>query len=654
MKNRILARYRSLSRFEQFLLATVLITSLILVPLLIFFACAGNGFIQFIYEHRSLPFLNRLIQHQHPLEYYLSIKKETAIHLFLLWSLFSVFSVLILSSLYRFFFSDQKLYPAMIIFVCCTATALLFLYNFELRTTSVHTFFRAGPTYQIMNGNVPPMDPLFGGEILHYQWGYPWVAAVLSNLLMITPFTSFAIINVLSLAGCLWLLYKISNLLIDNPKINIFSSLFAIYCGTLIYTPTLLKLKGVIPFYGGENRVFPLLVKFHNNNGAPLGLVFFLLMVYGAMKLFDRKRAVFYSTLVLSGAIGSLFFYAAFGPGILAWAGFLGILWLAKYKDDDFKTFGRSLILLYALILLSLLAASPYLKQLSSSGGFLEVDFCSPKIALQNLFSFLLPSSLTLLIIVFFKKYLIGHLARQNASLLGCLFLSNLACYLLVHIPSNGEYKFLLLALVPFGIIGGVAFARIQHYSKWAALGLSVLVCLPSLKRCEYQFKSSPRNIFDIHYAAPYYESGTALESSDPEENAMYQWIRENTSTGCYFLDKETKIPVYAQRSLWVAFDTGEKLPGYAMTVPRMKMLHGYDDREFSRRQQVVQNIFGGENTMSDEDIAAYLRRHRLYVVVRGDNVRIPLGRYGFQQVFTSETGRFSVIASGTPGSPGF
>ncbi|MHC5158030.1 MAG: hypothetical protein ACYSOZ_08060, partial [Planctomycetota bacterium] len=69
MKNRILARYRSLSRFEQFLLATVLITSLILVPLLILFACAGNGFIQFIYEHRSLPFLNRLIQPQYPLEY---------------------------------------------------------------------------------------------------------------------------------------------------------------------------------------------------------------------------------------------------------------------------------------------------------------------------------------------------------------------------------------------------------------------------------------------------------------------------------------------------------------------------------------------------------------------------------------------------------
>ena len=120
-----------------------------------------------------------------------------------------------------------------------------------------------------------------------------------------------------------------------------------------------------------------------------------------------------------------------------------------------------------------------------------------------------------------------------------------------------------------------------------------------------------------------------------------------------YFLDKETKIPVYAQRSLWVAFDTGEKLPGYAMTVPRMKILHGYDGQEFSRRQQVVQNIFGGENTMSDEDIAAYLRRHRLYVVVRNHNMEIPLDRYGFQQLFTSETGHFSVVTPIAPKSPG-
>jgi hypothetical protein len=593
-----------------------------------------------------LSFLNRLIQHQHPLEYYLSIKKEMAIHLFLLWSLFSVFSVLILSSLYRFFFSDQKLCPVMIIFVCCAATAILFFYNFELRTTSVHTFFRAGPAYQIMNGNVPPMDPLFGGEILHYQWGYPWAAAQMSKMLNLTPFSSFALINVLSLAGCLWLLYKISNLLIDNPKINIFSSLFAIYCGTIIYTPTLLKLKGVIPFYGGENRIFPLLVKFHKNNGVPLGLVFFLLMVYGTMKLFERKKTAFYSILILSGAICSLFFYAAFGPGILAWAGFLGILWLVKYKDDDFKTFGRTLILLYALILLSLLAVSPYLRQISSSsGGFWEIEIFNMKVFCKNILNFLVPSSLSLFVIIFFRKHLSDSLNRQNLSLMACLFLSGLTCYLIFRIPPNVEYKFLLLALIPFGIIGGIAFSRIQHYSRWLALGLFFWAALPSLYLIQYQFRSSPRNIFDINHIARYYENGLSLESRDPEENAMYRWMRENTAMGTYFLDKQTKIPVYAQRSLWVAFDSGKKLPGYAMTAPRMKVLHGYDDREFLYRQQIVQNIFGSQDSLTKEEIISYIIQNKLLVVVRNNNIKIPLDTPGLQEVFTSQTKRFRIIA---------
>ena len=648
MKNRILHRYSLLSRFEQVLLAGVFVISLILIPLLILFALAGDPFIQSIYKQHSLPVLKHLIQNQDqfPLEYYLAIKKDVALHLLVLWSLLAVFMVSCLSILYRFFFSNKKLHPAVLILVCCMATALLFLYNPELRVTSIHTFFRAGPAYQIMNGYTPPLDPLFGGEVLHYQWGYPWAAALLSKILNITPFGSFGILNVLSLAGCLWLLYKISNLLIDNPKINIFSSFFTIYCGTFIYTHTLSKLKGAAPFYGGEHRVFPLLVKFHANNGAPLGLVFFLLMVYAAMKLFEKKKTVLYSFLVLSGTIGSLFFYAAYGPGILAWFGSLSLLWLIKYKNDDFKTFGQTLLLLYILVVVSLLAVSPYLRQLASSGGFLVVELFKPKIALQNLLNFLLPSSLTLLVIILFRKYLIDSLERRNVSLMGCLFLSNMSCYLFYHIPSNVEYKYLLLALLPFGIIGGIALTRVQQCSKWAALGLFLLLCWPSLKLCEYQFKSSPRNIFDINYTAPYYENGTTLESRDTEENEMYKWIRENTSMDTYFLDSKTKIPVYAQRSLWVGFDNGEKLPGYAMTITRIKMLHGYDDQEFSRRQQIAQNLFGTENSMTEEDIAAYLEHNHLFVVVRDNNIiKVSLDRYGIREVFASKTGRFRIIA---------
>ena len=489
------------------------------------------------------------------------------------------------------------------------------------------------------------MDPLFGGEILHYQWGYPWAAAFLSKMLNITPFSSFAVINVLSLAGCLWLLYKISNLLIDDPKINIFSSVFTIYCGTCMNPHTIAKLRNIIPFYGGETRIFPLLMKFYNNNGVPLGLIFFLLMVYGTMKLFERKRTAFYSFLILSGTVCSLFFYAAYGPGILAWVGFIGLMWLIKYKDEDFRAFGRTLLILSILIIISVLAVSPYLRQISSSGGFLEVEFFSLQNFFRNLLSFLLPGSLLLIIIIFFRKYLTANLNRQNLSLMGCLFLSNIACYLVFHISPNVEYKFLLLALLPFGIVGGIAFTRIQHYSRPLALGLLFVLLLPSLQISRWRFESSPRTIFDINHIAPYYENGTSLESRNPGEKAMYEWIRENTSMDTYFLDAKTKIPVYAQRSLWVGFDDGTKLPGYAMAVPRMKILHGYDDQEYSQRQQIAQNIFGSQNSLTQEEVASYIIQNKLFVVVRNDNIKTPLDHYGLREVFTSETGQFRIIA---------
>ncbi len=645
MKKLFLYQYSLLSRLERVLLIGFSAISLVLIPCLILFAWAGDDFVRSIYEQRSLPFFNQLIQHEYPLEHYLAIKKDIALHLFMLWSLLAIFTVSGFIFLYRFFFSEKKLHPMWVIVICCMVTALLYLYNFEMKVTSIHTFFRAEVVYQIMNGNCPPLDPLFGDEVLHYQWGYPWAAAFLSKILNITPFSSFGIINVLSLASCLWLLYKISSLLIDDPKINIFSAVFTIYCGTLITSSTMQKIHGFFPFYTGEPRAFPLLNKFHNNNGIPLGLVFFLLMVYGTMKLFEKKKSVFSSFLILLGTTGSLFFYAAFGPGILAWVGVIALFWLTQYKSEDFRAFGRTFVTLFVLTIISVLAVLPYFRQISSSGGFWEVEFFNLSNFFRNSLNFLVPVSLSLSIIIFFRKYLADNLNRRNLCLLVSLFLSNMACYLLSSFPARVEYKFLLLSLLPFGIIGGIAFCRIKYYSKWLALGLFFILALPSLKLCRWQFESSPRNIFDIDHVAPYYENGTCLESRDLEENAMYRWIRKNSSMNTFFLDKETKIPVYAQRSLWVGFDNGQKLPGYEMTVSRIKEMHGYDEQEFSRRQQIVQNIFGHQQSLTEEEVIAYLTQHQLLVVVRDDNIAISTDSPDLKEIFTSEKGRFRIIA---------
>jgi len=645
MKNVIVHGWNQLSRFEKTVLAGTAGASLIAAVVLFLFAVGGDSLVKAAYEERLPAVFNRVIQVQdsYPLQHYLALKTDIALHLLMLWAAGCALGVPSILIVYRFFFSDRPVRIGWLIFVCCLSLVLLFAYNFDLKINSVHTFFYTGPVYQILNGNVPPMDPLFGGEILHYQWGHGWAAAMLSKLVHVTPFSSFLIINVLSLAGCLWLLYRISFMVTASRSVSVFCSFFVIYCGTILNWQAIADLHRRFPFYLGEDRVFPLLVKFVNNNAATFGLFFFLLAAWGTLKLFERRKTVLYSLAVLAGAVGTLFFYTAYGPGMLAWVGCIG-LWVVICKRGEFASYGRTLGLLCALMVIVLAVMYPYLRQISSSGGYLRVELFNLRFATANLLHFLVPTFPTLGLILIFRKHIVDSVNRQHLALLGCLFVSNMGCYILFHFPSSIEYKFMLLALVPFGLVGGIALARLRHYSRWAALGLFALLCLPSVQLYLYQFSASPRTVFDVHYTAPFYENGMALERRDPEENELYQWIRRHTSTDRYFADRETRVPVYAQRSLWVAFETGKFLPGYAMSATRIKDLHGYDQQEFDRRQQVVQNLYGSENTLTAEEIAVRLAEDHVYVIVRNDNLQKSLAAHGFEEVFVSETARFRVL----------
>jgi hypothetical protein len=640
MVKQIINKYQNLDLFDRILLICFSVIYIVLIPCLFYVALRGDHFVQWAYE-QQVPILRQLFQTQYPLDHYLALKEDIAFNLFFLSVLFSVFTISGLVFLNRLFFSDKKLSPFWVISICCLLTSFVYIYNYELRITSIHTFFRAGPAYQIINGHCPPQDPLFGGEPLHYQWGYVWAAAMVSKLLNVTPFTSFGIINVLSLAGCLWLLYKISNLLIDNPKINAFSAVFVFYCGTFIHPNILVKIGNILHLPHAETRVFPLLRKVHNNNGVPLGLAFFLLAAYGILKLFDKKTII-HSLMVLVGAGGSFFFYAAFGPGLLVWIGCIGLIWVTKYKDADFRSFGIVLLIIGTLVSLSLLLVYPYYKQISGQGHFLEIRLSDLKNIAQNSFNFVLPSIISLCIVFFYRNFIKNNLRRQTLCLLGCLFISNILCYLSFDFRSNVEYKYLLLSLLPFGLIGGIAFMQIRITSKWLGLGLLFILLLPVFQITRYQIESSPQNIFEVDHTPLYYESGINLESSDPEENEMYRWIRNNTSMDTYFLDKKTKIPVYAQRSLWVAFDTGQKLPGYSIRVHGIKSLHGYDDQEYARRQQMTQNIFGNETSLTIEEIVNYLVNNKLLVVIRNNNTT--LEHPNIHNVFVSDRGNYRIL----------
>ena len=167
--------------------------------------------------------------------------------------------------------------------ICLGLFTLVFIYavNANHRVYAYHGFFRAGIVYQILNGYIPPLDPLFAGETVHSPWGNELLVACVSRLFHITPPYSFAILNVVCLVLVMILVYKISSLLIKDERANTLSVMIAIF-GIAVFPNALTRtLRTLIPHL--EFRAAHLARKFLCPNGVPLGLAFFFLFLSGLL-----------------------------------------------------------------------------------------------------------------------------------------------------------------------------------------------------------------------------------------------------------------------------------------------------------------------------------------------------------------------------------
>jgi len=218
--------------------------------------------------------------------------------------------------LYQVLFSGAKKSLFLASFIFMFILASIYGLNPNNRVYSGHGFTHAGITYQILNGKVPPSNPLLAGEALLYPWGYEFIAAVITRIFSITPFYSYAIINIISLGIVMFLIYQISRLLINDRKANILSVIISIF-GIIILNPYLrrvLKSFGIYP----EWRGVPVFVKFSNINGTPVGLVFYLMFLYSVIKIFVGKKPGFNAALFFLSILGCGFVYAPLLPAVVA------------------------------------------------------------------------------------------------------------------------------------------------------------------------------------------------------------------------------------------------------------------------------------------------------------------------------------------------
>ena len=602
------------------------------------YAIFSHSLIESMYEGRSLNALNNLIQYQHKysLEHYLELADFLFIRmLFLLFSLGSFVYLLCM-----LVFSARKVSPFWPILLFTTILILVYVLNPNHRVYSYHGFYRAGIVYQILNGSVPPTDCLFAGETLRTPWGYAFLTACITWIINLTPFYSFAILNIISLLLVTYLVYRISSLLINNPRANVFSVLISILGITIFSNSLILALSRHLHFII-EPRATPCFQKFFNVNGVPVGLVFFFLFLYSLIRILGNSKVGLNGVYFFIAVLGCGFFYPPIFPGIIVGVTAVCLVFLILMKRKLVTINFRRIMLIAGTLLVILLLLSPYWLTISSGvkGG---VELAKIVFVARNAIVFSFLSIPILVVIIINREFLWSQLNRQPLIIISIIIAANALIFVFIHIPFELEYKYLILSTTTLGILGGISFNFLrQRFNKTAVFLVLLLFFIPPGEIIYI----SLTNLAKVPIT--YVEKGKYIYSRDEEKNELYEWIRQNTPIDSVFIDRELTIPIFAQRSLFIGTDkTDWSTIGYGIKVDDfLKMKHGYGADLMEKRRSIVKQIYnlphGANNTEAEE----YFNTHdNVYIVARKNVSANKFEQIDFYEVFRSSRDNYHVF----------
>lgn len=606
------------------------------------YECFGHIVIKAAYEGRGPAIIADLIEFQHkrPVEHYQQISDGVFFRLMLIASVCFGLAVV----LYRLVFSEKSFNIIWLVFFGMAVLVVAYFLNPYLRVYSIHGLFRCSIVYQILNGSVPPADPYFAGYPNHYPWGLPWLVAMLSTMFNITPFYSYAAVNVVSLGLVIFLVHRISRQLINNHKANLFSAVIAVFGTTVFSRKILTLLGGLLHLAHAENKATPAFWKFSNLNAVPIGLVFFFLFVYALIRLFQDKRPWLFGVAIAVSMAGCGFFYVAFLPGMIATVMVVCFLRVVLGKTGWFGLSYRPLFVLLLASVVACLSVGGYVFSTTVAVGQ-EVQFFNLYAAGENLANFLIGLGPLLVLIFVCRRWLLKNLDKQSFAIVLAIVIATTASYFFVHFWNRGEYKFYLLAATMIGIIGGIAFHAIGQRLPRIVLFVLLLLCLyPSYAELSKKVKSTGNAPLLYYKHGTYFdEKGIDIHVSDAEEDAFYQWIKKNTAIESAFVDTQWKLPVFARRILWIPLDRPDGQPrmGYGLTASYLAFLNGYDQAVYDRRKKIADGIYGRDHSLDHREIVDALAGKDLYIVERCDNIDDDLTERYFETLFTSSQANF-------------
>lgn len=623
--------------FNRVLLALLIVTVLAILC----YEIIDESLVTAAYEGRSLQILNEAIDHQYqkPLVHYINLA-DTLFYGGLFRGLATIVFLVILTPL---IFSKKVLKPIWIIIWGVFLISGIYWLNPDNRIFSFHGFMHSGIVYEIMHGNIPPQNPLFGGQPLLWPWGHHFLAAMISRSFNISPPWAFAAINVLSYIGIAYFIFKISELLIKDSRANSFSVLVGIFFSAcLTFHDTSLFWKRQLNIYV-EYRATPISNRFSNINGAPIGFLFYIVFVYALLRIFsDRKKWKLLLPLLLVSVAGVGFFYFQMFAGLLgSFAIFFSVKMFQYLRDKNSENL-RKIVLTSVTVCLGILVIMPYGLSLTvNTKG--KIALLNPTFMWQDFTSILL-LSLPMVIIILANHKNLKKLSSQPAICFVSLLAGAILSYICIRFPSRNDYKFLIQSMVLLGIIGGICIS-FMCTGKKRILVLLIMLLLARPFFVDTKYKLGRK------YSDPApHEIGVRLVTTG-QEAQLYEWILNNTARDDMFIDTKLSVPCMGQRQLFIAMDeyrNGERVivPGYLFSVYDLFTdTSGYSSELLEYRWRMLRKIYDPQVPLDDEELRdLFANNDNLLIVIRQEELQKKFNSEDFKRVFLSSENDIAVF----------
>jgi hypothetical protein len=512
--------------------------------------------------------------------------------------------------------------PWIALLLACLPVAAI-LCKDDLRIFSWHGFQHTGIVYRILAGDIPPTNPFFAGEPSHYPWGHHAVIAALVRVLDASPPTVYALTNVAMLAAMLILLYRAAALAGLDRVERLLGVVVAVY-GVSAFSrgPLWLGLEAAT-HVTIVTRILPV-EKFTQIGSNAAGVLCFALFLASALRIVAGReggRSAAWLGL-FAATLGAAFLYPISWFPLVASCSVYGFLLLVTDPKGSWRTTAA-----FAAVLVSAtLVAVPYLLEMQSGNS--ETGFRGFTRARDLVDKTVTVASFLALVGAVGSIYRgeLVRLARQAPRQVLLLAVSTATClalYTALHLMAYAEYKFLLTATLPLGLLAGPPLAALYRRMPAAAFGVVWLALIPAAHHGAElllaRFGPTERIRAD----------GALMRQTDPARAALDDWIRRETPADAVFVDSELSIPTFAQRTVFALLDAGQiPLRGgdtlHGWGTPTSYMLYtgfGLPKDAIVRRYDITMRLLSRRYALPRAADLADLRRlagtEHIYLIVR-------------------------------------